>query len=374
MINVAVLGSTGSVGRQVLQVADSFKDKVRIVALAAGSNVDLLLSQIKDLEPKVVYSVQPIPEPIDCVLAATMEEIAVIPEIDMLVVATSGRNGLLPILAALKAGKKVALANKEALVMAGEIIIKSTLHEKQIIPVDSEHVAIWQCLDGEVTGIERIYLTASGGPFYNLSTEKLQSVTPEQALNHPVWNMGKKITIDSANLMNKGLEIIEAKWLYGVPIEQIEVLIHPEGIVHSLVEFVDGSMKAQLGYPDMRIPIQYAMSYPERWFNSTLPRLDLLKFNRASFLPVDKARFPCLELAIEAGIRGGTYPAVLCGADEIAVDLFLNRQVGFVDIPRIITVVLEKHQNELNPSLEQIIGADEWSRRTALDYYKKRIL
>jgi len=293
----------------------------------------------------------------------SMEEIGSHPEIDLVIVATSGKVGLSPTLASIKAGKMIALANKEVLVMAGEIISKeANSHKSQILPLDSEHSAIWQCLQGEETKPKRIFLTASGGPFYDYSASQMEHVTLEQALNHPTWRMGRKVTIDSATLMNKGLEAIEAHWLFTIPWENIEILIHPQCIVHSMVEFVDGSMKAQLGIADMRLPIQYALSYPQRWSNAQLPHLDWSKIQTLTFKSVDYDKFPCLKLALDAGKLGGTFPAVLCAADELSVELFLSGKIAFTDIAKIVQRTLEKHQNISQPSLEEILAADAWAR------------
>jgi 1-deoxy-D-xylulose-5-phosphate reductoisomerase len=275
------------------------------------------------------------------------------------VIATSGKWGLKPTLAAVKAGKRIALANKESLVMAGEIITRqSKLSKAQLRPVDSEHSAIWQCLEGEKQKAARIILTASGGPFRGYSPTQLEKVTPEQALKHPSWRMGQKVTIDSATLMNKGLEVIEARWLFDMPFDNIRVLVHPQSIIHSMVEFDDGSVKAQLGMPDMRLPIQYALTYPERLENPKLPRLDWAKIKEFNFEPPDFDRFPCLKLAIEAGKKGGTYPAALCAADEIAVELFLSERIKFTDIPRLVGRALDGHKATTRPTLEEILAAD----------------
>ena len=272
--------------------------------------------------------------------------------------------GLSPTLAAVRAGKNVALANKESLVTAGEIITsEAKLNGARILPIDSEHSAIWQCLAGETQKATRIILTASGGPFRRFSPAQLEKVTVEQALNHPSWQMGEKVTIDSATLMNKGLEVIEAHWLFDMPYDSIEVLIHPQSIIHSMVEFIDGSTKAQLSHPDMRLPIQYALSYPERLSNPQLPRLDWKRLDSLTFEPPDFDSFPCLKLAVEAGRRGGTYPAVLCAADEEAVDLFLSQRIKFTEIARLIESALEQHQAIARPTIEQILAADAWARQ-----------
>jgi 1-deoxy-D-xylulose-5-phosphate reductoisomerase len=362
---VAVLGSTGSIGRQALDVIRALPGELEIIALTGNKNLKLLERQIREFRPKMLCpSVKP-----DISYGGeflSVEEIVNHPEVDFVIVATAGKAGLSPTLAALQAGKTVALANKEVLVMAGDIIVhEARLHHAQILPIDSEHSAIWQCLQGEESKPQKLLLTASGGPFYHYSQSQLAKVTPEQALRHPVWKMGKKVTIDSATLMNKGLEVIEAHWLFSFPFDSIEILIHPQSIVHSMVEFIDGSLKAQLGPPDMRLPIQYALSYPGRWSNSELPRLDWDRINSLNFEPVDHDKFPCLKLAVEAGKSGGTYPAALCAADEAAVELFLSHRIGFTDIAKIVQKTLEQHQNISQPSLEEILAADDWARAYA---------
>jgi len=365
---LAVLGSTGSIGRQTLEVINAFPHRFRIIGLAAGKNLELLAEQIKQFQPRFVHS-----QDKKAHLAKaeyeflSLEEMASHPEVDIVVMATSGKWGLRPTLAAVRAGKKIALANKESLVMAGGIIItEARQNGAKILPIDSEHSAIWQCLEGETEKPSRIILTASGGPFYHYSTAQLDKVTVEQALKHPSWRMGRKVTIDSATLMNKGLEVIEAHWLFDIPFDNINVLIHPQSIVHSMVEFSDGSVKAQLSYPDMRLPIQYALSYPERLPNPQLPRLNWETSKDLSFEPPDLDTFPCLKLAIEAGRRGGTYPAVLCGADEVAVELFLSGRIKFTDIARLITPALEAHQATSHPTVEEILAADSWAREKVM--------
>jgi len=289
--------------------------------------------------------------------------------VDTVVIANSGGSGLLPLVAAVKSGKEIALANKESLVVAGEIVTgEARLSKARILPLDSEHSAIWQCLNGENQKPSRLVLTASGGPFLHYSKARLSKVTIEQALKHPSWQMGRKVTVDSATLMNKGLEVIEAHWLFDMPFENIKILIHPQSIVHSLVEFIDGSVKAQLGYPDMRLPIQYALSYPERLPNPSLPRLNWDVMSNLTFEQTDPDAFPCLRLAIEAGKKGGTYPAVLCAADEIAVDLFLSRRIKFTDIAGLVEQVLGEHQTVDCPTLDEIIAADTWAREMSLRF------
>jgi len=372
---VAILGSTGSIGRQALDVIRTRPDELEVVALTGNKNLTLLKSQINEFRPKMFYAPGN-PEISYNGEFLSVEEIASHPEVDFVIVSTAGKAGLSPTLAALQAGKTVALANKEVLVMAGEIIVREVSHNRaRILPIDSEHSAIWQCLRGEDNKPRRLFLTASGGPFYRFPQAQLAGITPEQTLRHPVWKMGRKVTIDSATLMNKGLEVIEAHWLFSFPFDSIEILIHPQSIVHSMVEFTDGSLKAQLSSPDMRVPIQYALSYPQRWSNSELPRLDWSKIDSLNFEPVDYARFPCLKAAIDAGRSGGTYPAVLCAADEVAVELFLSHRISFTDIASIVESTLEQHQNIAQPSLEDIVVADEWARECAaelsVDYCKE---
>jgi 1-deoxy-D-xylulose-5-phosphate reductoisomerase len=374
--NLAVLGSTGSIGRQTLQVVRNLAGRFRVVGLAAGQNTELLSQQIAEFQPKFIYyqSKNLVPGPsLDWGSQfLSMEAIAAHPDVDIVVIATSGKAGLSATLAAVKAGKKVALANKEPLVMAGEIITREAKKSgAQLLPIDSEHSAIWQCLNGESQPPKRILLTASGGPFRGFSPEQLAKVTPRQALQHPSWQMGKKVTIDSATLMNKGLEIMEARWLFGVPLERIDVIIHPQSIIHSMVEFADGSFKAQMSYPDMRLPIQYALTYPERVPNPELPKLDWDKIKELTFEPPDFQRFPCLELAIKAAKTGGTSPAALCAADEVAVELFLKEAIKFPDIARLVEQVLREHQTIFDPALDDIINTDRWAREKALQFFNK---
>ncbi len=367
MKRIVVLGSTGSIGQQTLDVVRAHPGRFRIVGLAAGRNIDLLAKQIEEFNPKFVScSSNDLPAGAGYEVMSP-EEIASHPEADIVVMATSGKAGLSPTLEAIKAGKTIALANKEVLVMAGEIVTRlAKANNARIIPVDSEHSAIWQCLKGESKNMSQIILTASGGPFYKYSPAQLERVTVEQALNHPSWKMGKKVTIDSATLMNKGLEVIEAHWLFHAPYDNIRILIHPQSIIHSMVEFADGTIKAQLSYPDMRLPIQYALSYPERLPNPSLPLLDWSRVGSLTFQQPDLSAFPCLRLAIEAGRQGGTYPAVLCGADETAVELFLSGRIKFIDIAGLVESTLEQHKAIADPTLEEIIGTDGWARDTVL--------
>ncbi len=371
---VAVLGSTGSIGRQTLDVIRATPQRFRVVGLAAGKNLELLAEQINEFKPEYIggssenNDIERLKNIVDIKNnLLTLNEIAAGPEVDMVVIATSGTAGLRPTLAALRAGKDIALANKESLVSAGEIINgEARKSGARIMPVDSEHSAVWQCLCGEDQAAARIILTASGGPFRQYSAEQLSEVTVEQALRHPSWRMGQKVTIDSATLMNKGLEVIEAHWLFNMPYDRIDVLVHPQSIIHSMVEFIDGSIRAQLSYPDMRLPIQYALSYPERLPNPRLPRIDWSLVRNLDFEPPNYDRFPCLGLAIEAGKQGGTCPAVLCAADEAAVELFLAGRIRFTDIAGAIERTLEQHRVIAKPTLEEIEAADAWGRETLL--------
>jgi 1-deoxy-D-xylulose-5-phosphate reductoisomerase len=361
---LAVLGSTGSIGRQTLEVVRAFPQKFRVVALTGGSNLTLLKAQVREFKPKLVSTESGARgERMPGASHLSMEEIAAHPDVELVVVATAGKAGLGPTLAAIRAGKTIALANKEVLVMAGEVVTAEAKRQGvEILPIDSEHSAIWQCLRGEDRkDIARLILTASGGPFRSRTIKQLAEVTPEEALRHPTWQMGTKVTIDSATLMNKGMEIIEAHWLFGVPFAQIEVVIHHQSIIHSMVEFVDGSTKAQLSLPDMRLPIQYALTYPERWEGAFRSKADFGKIGSFNFEAVDFDRFPCLRIAREAAEKGGTYPAVLCAADEVAVELFLAKKIGFLDIGRLVEKTLERHNGIGQPTLEDIIAADAWA-------------
>ena len=362
---VAVLGSTGSIGTQTLDVIRGLGGRFRVVALAAGRNTDLLSAQAAEFRPSLVAAeAQLDPAALCGARLAPMTEIVLHPDVRIVVVATSGAAGLDPALGALSAGKVVALANKEALVMAGEILTRAARDGGgEIRPVDSEHSAIWQCLWGEEgNGIDRLILTASGGALRDRPTADLAAVTPDEALRHPTWSMGPKITVDSATLFNKGLETIEARWLFDVPMDRIEVVMHRESIVHSLVEFRDGSVKAQLGPPNMRLPIQCALSYPERLPCPAVPRLDLAALGSLTFGPPDFDRYPCLALAMEAGRRGGDYPAVLAAADEVAVEQFLAGRIRFTDIAHVVESALAAHTPTPEPGIDAILAADAWAR------------
>ncbi|MCH7953521.1 MAG: 1-deoxy-D-xylulose-5-phosphate reductoisomerase [Chloroflexi bacterium] len=378
---VAILGSTGSIGRQTLDVIRSLPDRFRVVALSAGRNVTLLEEQAREFKPRLICSDREADylreriggNPIRAEWAE-MEEMAAHPDVDVVVVGTVGATGLGPSLAAARAGKAIAIANKEVLVMAGQIVTEEARrHGAELRPVDSEHSAIWQCLWGEATeSVERLIITASGGALRDLPPDELERVTAEQALRHPNWQMGKKITVDSATLMNKGLECIEARWLFNIPYERIEVLLHRESIIHSLVEFIDGSVKAQLGVPDMRLPIQCALSYPDRLPGVNVPRLDLKTIGTLTFGIPTAGRYPCLALALEAGRRGGTAPAAMAAADEIAVGHFITGHIGFADIPRAIEDAVSADRHVADPSLDEVLEADQRARTFTEDWVRAK--
>ncbi|MDE2893192.1 MAG: 1-deoxy-D-xylulose-5-phosphate reductoisomerase [Chloroflexota bacterium] len=368
-INLVLLGSTGSIGRQTLDVVRAMPDRFNILGLAAGRNLDALESQANEFKPKYIWAASDDESRLnrigrDSGAAVTpMDHMAADPDGDVLVVGTAGRAGLEPTLTSLERGGAVALANKEVVVMAGQLVRDAVDRGGgQLRPVDSEHSAIWQCLWGEDDHeIRRILLTASGGALRHLPADQLADVTPEQALNHPTWNMGDKITIDSATLMNKGMETIEAKWLFDVPYERVEIVQHAESIVHSLVEFGDGSVKAQLGYPDMKLPIQLALSYPQR-LEPTVEPLDLASVGTLNFSRPDLDRYPCLKLAQQAGRAGGTFPAVMAAADEVAVEAFLERRIAFTEIADYVNQAMDAHRNTADPNIEAIDAADAWAR------------
>ena len=378
---IAILGSTGSVGQQTLDVIRSLPGRFNVVALSAGNNVTLLEEQAREFRPRMLYCGREEEYLQDRMRDgsltgrwADLEEMAAHQDVDIVVVATVGAAGLGATMAAVRAGKVVALANKEVLVMAGHIITAEAKRSgAELRPIDSEHSAIWQCLWGESPeSVERLVITASGGAFRDLPAEELERVTADQALRHPNWQMGKKITVDSATLLNKGLECIEARWLFDVPMERIEVLLHRESIVHSLVEFQDGSLKAQLGVPDMRLPIQCALTYPDRVPSTAVPRLDLKSIGTLNFGIPSHQQFPCLGLALTAGRLGGTAPAVLAAADEVAVEHFLAGYIRFTDIARVLEDALTAHTVIPNPSLEQVMEADRWARAYAEDWVKAK--
>ena len=371
--NIAILGSTGSIGRQTLEIVRAFPDRFRIMGLAAGGNTRLLALQTGEFRPDMVHfhGENALPGVRGEYRFSTLEEIASHPGVDTVLIAIPGTGALMPLMAAVRSGKDIALASKEALVSAGAIIAREArANGSRILPVDSEHSAIWQCLAGEDSEPSRLILTASGGPFLDYTSEQLDGVKVEDALEHPSWQMGPKVTIDSATLMNKGLEVIEAHRLFGIPFENIDILIHRQSIVHSMVEFADGSLKAQLSYPDMRLPIQYALSYPDRLDNAGIRRLDVHTMKNLTFERPKKEQFPCLEMAIEAGKLGGTFPAVLCAADEIAVADFLAGHIGFNSIASVVRSVLDKHVAVDKPSLDDILEADKWARAVSAEHIR----
>ena len=366
---LVVLGSTGSIGRQTLDIIKTFPERFDLIGLAAGNNSNLLESQIEEFQPKFVYCIEASPSIIKNknVQLLPMEQMVVQANVDIVMVATSGNIGLIPTIKALEKGITVCIANKEVIIMGGDLIKEiSRKSGAQLLPVDSEPSAIWQCMQGELQPIRRIILTASGGPFYNINSDELTRVTPTQALQHPTWNMGKRITVDSSTLMNKGFEVIEAHILFDVAFENIEVMIHPQSLIHSMIELTDGSIKAQISPPDMRLPIQHALFYPEKVANSMLRPFDTGVATNMELKPLDKSKYPCFTLAVEAGIKGGTYPTVLAAADEIAVDLFLNHRISFTDIPKLVNSVLSEHQFSSADNLENILAADTWAKLKAL--------
>ena len=378
MKRLAILGSTGSIGRSALAVVDAHPTRLRVVALAAGDNAPLLAEQVGRYRPDLVAMATS--EGVDRLRAACGSDVRALmtggsegliavathPSVDVVICASSGTAGLEAVLAAIAAGKTIALANKEVLVMAGALVTAAARrHGVAILPVDSEHNAVHQCVHGRSTSeIRRLILTASGGPFRDFTAAQLQQVNPDQALRHPTWQMGRKITIDSATLMNKGLEVIEAHWLFSVGADQIEVVIHPQSIVHSMVELVDGSVIAQLGVTDMRLPIQYACSYPDRW-DGALPSLDLSKAGRLEFHPPDHERFPCLGLAYRALRAEGTLAGVMNAANEVAVAAFLDGKLGFTAIPTVIERTMNAHAVEGVSDLETVRRVDTWGRTYA---------
>jgi len=378
MKRISLLGATGSIGLNVLDIVRRFPELYSIVGLAAGRNIDLIKKAILEFKPEIVSVIdEDHASRLRSMLPAEWQKrvvwgtqgnelVASLDETDIVISAIVGAAGLIPTLTAIRAGKDIGLANKETLVMAGKLVMDAVKeHGVRLLPVDSEHSAIFQVLEGgRKQDLEKIILTASGGPFREKSLAELEQVSSEQALAHPNWNMGRKISIDSATLMNKGLEVIEAKWLFDVPIEMIEVVVHPQSIIHSLVEFQDGSVLAQLGVPDMRIPIAYALSYPVR-LPLRLERLKLSQCGNLQFHEPDHELFPALHLAFEAVRKGGTMPAVLNGANEIAVDAFLQERIGFLSIAKVVAKTMEKVGDGGGDSLEDILSADQAARRQA---------
>ena len=376
MKNVVVLGSTGSIGTSTVKVAEDLPERIRLIGFAAGNNSELLLEQTRKHRPVAVsLSDAAKAGELRGTLGAKCEvysgaegllKLATMPEADIVLIAIVGTAGLQPALAAIRAGKDIAVASKEILVMAGEIVMREAReHGVKVLAVDSEHSAIFQCLDGKPTeSVRKLWLTASGGPFRDKSAwpqEKFSDITVECALKHPSWVMGRKITIDSATLFNKGLEMIEARWLFDIEMARVDVLVHPQSIVHSMVEFVDGSLLAQLSTPDMCLPIQYALTYPERVASGRV-QTNFPKHGNLTFEEPDTERFPSLKLARRAGDVGGTLPAVLNAANEVAVEAFVNRKVNFPQITLIVARVMDAHKVVSHPTLEQILAADAWAR------------
>ncbi len=373
---LAILGSTGSIGTQALEIVRQHPDTFEVVALSANTNVELLTEQINEFKPEyglickdILFKNLKEGVRTDTNLSSGINELVhlvSLPNVDTVLNCLVGFAGFIPTLAAIKHGKKIALANKESLVVGGEIIfeaLKSSASE--LIPIDSEHSAMLQCLVGEPKeSIEKIVITASGGPFREFSIEQMKNVTKAQALNHPNWEMGAKITIDSSTMMNKGLEIIEAHWLFDLPVEKIEPVIHPQSIIHSIVTFTDGSSKAQLGPPDMKVPIIYALTYPERLPLET-PRMDWSKSHELTFEPVDYKRFPCVKLAMDSIELGGIAPAVLNAANEVAVQRFLNEEIGYIDIPKIVEKSIDKISSQQSISVELLKEIDKETRAYA---------
>lgn len=381
MKKVAILGSTGFIGSYTLEVVDFLRERFQVYGLSAYRNVEKLMAQIEKFNPKVVvigdetkYSI--LKEHIsgrDLKILTGVDglcELAGDDEVDILVNATVGSSGLFPTLEAIQKGKKIAMANKETIVAFGSILMEEAKkNNAHIIPIDSEHSAIHQCLaERNTENLKRIVLTASGGPFFNVSKESMKSASKEEVLAHPVWKMGRKVTVDSATLMNKGFEVIEAHFLFSASLDKIDVLIHPQAVVHSMVEFEDGSILAQISAPDMRLPIQYALTHPDR-FPSIATPCDLTKIGNLEFREVDSDRFPCLSLGYKAIEKEGTAPAVLSGADEVVVESFLNNRLSFKDIPFILNKILEEYQPIVSPTLQHLIDEEKWAK----EYTKKLI-
>jgi 1-deoxy-D-xylulose-5-phosphate reductoisomerase len=378
MKNLSILGSTGSIGRNTLKIIEMFRDRFEVKALAAANNVELLAEQIETFHPEiaVVFDENRALELKNILPSGADVEIlhgedgyraaATYDSVEMVVTAMVGAAGLMPTLAAIEAGKNIALANKETLVMAGEIVVKKAAEKNiSIRPIDSEHSAVFQCIAGHRReDMDKILLTASGGPFLNRPANEFVSIKPEEALNHPTWQMGQKISIDSATLMNKGLEVIEAKHLFGVSHDMIKVVIHPQSVIHSMVAYRDGAVVAQLGIPDMKGAIAYAISYPERLpLKQLIP--DFVNIGALTFQQPDLTKFPCLALAFKACQTGGTMPAVLNASNEVAVEAFLDKRIAFTNIPELVKNTMEKHSSVKDPTLSDILEADKWAREKA---------
>jgi 1-deoxy-D-xylulose-5-phosphate reductoisomerase len=377
MKNVVLLGSTGSIGTSTIKVAEDLPDRIRLLGLGAGNNMESLLEQTRKHRPEAICITDPAKaRELRNALGTSTEvfsgaeglvKLATLPAADIVLIAIVGTAGLAPALAAIRAGKDIAIASKEILVMAGEIVMREAReHGVNVLAVDSEHSAIFQCLDGKpVSSVRRLWLTASGGPFRATPKEEFAAITVERALKHPSWVMGRKITIDSATLFNKGLEMIEARWLFDIEMGRVVVVVHPQSVVHSLVEFVDGSMLAQLSTPDMCLPIQYALTYPDRAPSSRV-QTNLAKLGSLTFEEPDPERFPALELARRAGEVGGTFPAVLNAANEAAVEAFVGGRISFPQISETVRHTLDRHEVVSHPTLAQILAADAWARQQSV--------
>ena len=373
MKNVVLLGSTGSIGTSAIKVAEDLPDRIRLIGLAAGGNAELLVKQTLKHRPEAISINDPAKaRELETMLGTTtrvcsgepgLMKLATLPAADIVLIAIVGTAGLQPALAAIRAGKDIAVASKEILVMAGETVMSEARnHGVRVLAVDSEHSAVFQCLDGKpASSVRKLWLTASGGPFRQTPREDFPSITVERALKHPSWVMGPKITIDSATLFNKGLEMIEARWLFDIEIGRVQVVVHPQSVVHSMVEFIDGSIIAQLSTPDMCLPIQYALTYPERASNDRV-QTNFAKLGSLTFEEPDLGRFPALKLARRAGEVGGTMPAVLNAANEVAVEAFCNCRISFEQISQTVASVMEQHQWLAHPSLDEILWADAWAR------------
>jgi len=376
MKNVVLLGSTGSIGTSAIKVAEDLPDRIRLIGLAAGGNAELLVKQTLKHRPEAICINDPAKaRALETMLGTTTRvysgepgllKLATLPAADIVLIAIVGTAGLQPALAAIRAGKDIAVASKEILVMAGETVMSEARnHGVRVLAVDSEHSAVFQCLDGKpASSVRKLWLTASGGPFRQTPREDFASITVERALKHPSWVMGRKITIDSATLFNKGLEMIEARWLFDIDIGRVQVVVHPQSVVHSMVEFIDGSIIAQLSTPDMCLPIQYALTYPERAGNDRV-QTNFAKLGSLTFEEPDLGRFPALRLARRAGEVGGTMPAVLNAANEVAVEAFCNCRISFEQISQTVASVMERHQLVAHPSLDEILSADAWARAEA---------
>jgi 1-deoxy-D-xylulose-5-phosphate reductoisomerase len=376
MKNVVLLGSTGSIGTSAIKVAEDLPDRIRLLGLAAGNNLDLLLDQTRKYRPEAISILEPDKAKLACEALGTSTKVfcgseglirlATLPAADIVLIAIVGTAGLQPALAAIRAGKDIAVASKEILVLAGEIVMsEAQKYGVRVLAVDSEHSAIFQCLEGKpASSVRKLWLTASGGPFRTTPKEDFTDITVERALKHPSWVMGRKITIDSATLFNKGLEMIEARWLFGIEMSRVQVVVHPQSVVHSMVEFIDGSMVAQLSTPDMCLPIQYALTYPER-ARSDRVQTNLAKLGQLTFEEPDLEKFPALNLARRAGEIGGTMPAVLNAANEIAVKAFCDGFISFPEITKMVANTMNRHQIVTHPTLEEVLEADAWARREA---------